>query len=51
MTGVFPVLFLGWKLLKRAKWLAPHEVDLVRHLAEIEDYTRSMFTCLDGQSP
>lgn len=41
MIGFFPVLFVGWKLLKRTKWLAPHEVDLVRDLAEIEDYTRT----------
>lgn len=40
MICVFPVLFIGWKLLKRTKWLAPHEVDLFRDLAEIEDYTR-----------
>lgn len=40
MIGVFPILFVSWKLLKQTKWLAPHEVDLVRDLAEIEDYTR-----------
>lgn len=40
MICVFPVLFISWKLLKRTKWLAPHEVDLFRDLAEIEDYTR-----------
>ncbi|MCJ1430468.1 hypothetical protein MMC29_008386 [Sticta canariensis] len=40
MICVFPVLLIGWKLLKRTKWLAPHEVELFRDLAEIEDYTR-----------
>jgi amino acid transporter len=38
--GVFPVLFVGWKLLKKTKWLKPHEVDLVTDLAEIEEYHR-----------
>ena len=41
MIGVFPVLFLGWKLLKRTKWLKPHEVDLQKDLDEIEEYTRN----------
>ena len=40
MIGVFPVLFVGWKLLKRTKWLKPHEVDLQKDLDEIEEYTR-----------
>ena len=41
MIGVFPVVFLGWKLLKRTKWLKPHEVDLQKDLDEIEEYTRN----------
>lgn len=40
MVGVFPVLFVAWKVLKRTKWLSPYEVDLIRDLAQIEDYTR-----------
>ena len=41
MIGVFPVLFIGWKLLKRTKWLKPEEVDLLKDLDEIEAYTRN----------
>lgn len=41
MIGVFPVLFIGWKLVKRTKWLKPDEVDLLRDLDEIEEYTRN----------
>jgi amino acid transporter len=39
--GVFPVLFVGWKFLKKTKFLKPHEVDLVTDLAEIEEYHRN----------
>lgn len=41
MIGVFPVLFLGWKLVKKTKWLKPHEVDLRKDLDEIEEYERN----------
>ena len=41
MTAVFPVLFVGWKLLKRTRWWKPEEVDLRRDVAEIEEYTRN----------
>ncbi|KAL2013958.1 hypothetical protein VTN00DRAFT_1483 [Thermoascus crustaceus] len=40
MIGVFPVLFVGWKVVKRTKWRRPEEVDLVKDVAEIEEYTR-----------
>ena len=40
MIGVFPILFVGWKLLKRTKWLKPEEVDLMKDVEEIEEYTR-----------
>lgn len=40
MIGVFPVLFLGWKLLKKTKFLKPEEVDLRGGVDEIEEYTR-----------
>ncbi len=40
MIGVFPVLFVGWKLLKRTKWMKPEEVDLMKDVDEIEEYTR-----------
>jgi amino acid transporter len=38
---LFPVLFIGWKLLKRTKFIKAHEVDLVTDLAEIEEYHRT----------
>ena len=41
MIGVFPTLFIGWKVLKKTKWLQPHEVDLLKDVEEIEDYTRN----------
>ena len=40
MIGVFPVLFLGWKVLKKTKFLKPEEVDLREGVDEIEEYTR-----------
>lgn len=41
MIGVFPIIFVGWKFIKRTKWLKPEQVDLIRDLDEIEEYTRS----------
>ena len=41
MIGVFPILFVGWKFLEKSKWLQPEEVDLLRDLDEIEEYTRN----------
>lgn len=41
MIGVFPVLFFSWKLLKRTRWLKPEEVDLLKDVAEIEEYTKN----------
>ncbi|KAL2359186.1 hypothetical protein RJZ56_007974 [Blastomyces dermatitidis] len=41
MIGICPVLFLGWKLIKKTKWLKPHEVDLFKDVAEIDEYTRN----------
>ncbi|OKP02368.1 General amino acid permease AGP2 [Penicillium subrubescens] len=40
MIGLFPVLYFGWKIFHRTKFLKPEEVDLVSGLAEIEEYTR-----------
>ena len=40
MIGVFPVVFVVWKLLKRTKFLKPEEVDLRQGVEEIEEYTR-----------
>ena len=41
MIGVFPVLFLFWKLYKKTKWLDPNEVDLLKDVDMIEEYTRN----------
>jgi amino acid transporter len=41
MIGLFPILFFGWKLIKKSKWRKPEEVDLKGELAEIDEYTRN----------
>ncbi|KAF2471983.1 uncharacterized protein BDR25DRAFT_259261 [Lindgomyces ingoldianus] len=41
MIFVFPVLFLGWKFIKRTKFMKPEEIDLYQDLEEIEEYTRN----------
>ena len=41
MIGIFPIVFVCWKLIKRTKWLRPDEVDLTKDLDEIEEYTRN----------
>lgn len=41
MIGVFPILFISWKLYKKTKWLKPHEVDLRKDLDDIEEYERT----------
>lgn len=38
MIGVCPVLFVGWKFLKRSKFQKPGDVDLLKNLDEIEEY-------------
>ena len=41
MIFVFPLLFVGWKVYRRTKWVGPHEADLRKDLDEVEEYTRS----------
>lgn len=41
MIFIFPVLFLGWKFVKKTKWKKAHEIDLREDLEEIEEYTRN----------
>ncbi|KAG4439808.1 hypothetical protein IFR05_004706 [Cadophora sp. M221] len=42
MIGVFPVIFVSWKIIKKTKWLKPHEVQLrTTEVDEIEEYTRN----------
>jgi amino acid transporter len=41
MIFVFPVIFIGWKLLKRTTWKRAEDIDLYQDLDEIEEYTRN----------
>jgi len=41
MIGVFPIMFFGWKLLHKTKWVKPEEADLKKDLDEIEEYERN----------
>lgn len=41
MIGVFPILFIGWKLIRRTKFKKPEDVDLKTGVAEIDEYTRN----------
>lgn len=41
MVGVAPLLFVCWKVVKRTKWLAPNEVDLVWDAPLIDAYEAS----------
>ncbi|KAI1647455.1 amino acid permease/ SLC12A domain-containing protein [Daldinia loculata] len=39
MVAVCPVLFIGWKLVHKTRHRRPYEVDLLRDVAAVEDYT------------
>ncbi|KAJ4407560.1 general amino acid permease agp2 [Didymella pomorum] len=41
MVFLFPIIFLGWKFVKKTKTVKPHDADLITDLAEIEEYTRN----------
>ena len=41
---VAPITFFGWKLIKKTKWLKPHEVDLVWDAPLIDAYEASFIT-------
>ena len=41
MVAVFPILYFGWKFMKKTKFRSPVEVDLYEDLEEIEEYTRN----------
>ncbi|KAL1604602.1 general amino acid permease agp2 [Nothophoma quercina] len=41
MVFLFPIIFLGWKFVKKTKTVKAHEADLITDLAEIEEYTRN----------
>lgn len=40
-------LYIFWKILKRAKWRKPEEVDLVTGLKEIEEHERDYYQMLE----
>ncbi|CAM1511011.1 Fc.00g085240.m01.CDS01 [Cosmosporella sp. VM-42] len=44
MQIVVPILFVGWKVIKRTHWLQPHEVDLVWERPIIDAYESSITT-------
>ncbi|KAI6080567.1 amino acid permease/ SLC12A domain-containing protein [Hypoxylon rubiginosum] len=39
MIGVCPILFVGWKLIHKTKFIRPQDVDLLKDVAAVEDYT------------
>jgi amino acid transporter len=41
MVFLFPIIFIGWKFIKKTKAVPAHEADLVTDLAEIEEYHRN----------
>lgn len=41
MVMLFPVLFVGWKIIHKTKLQKPHQVDLIKGLAEIDEYERN----------
>jgi hypothetical protein len=36
-----PILYLGWKIIKKTKFKSPLEVHLYQDLEEIEEYTKN----------
>lgn len=41
MIGVFPVLYFGFKFLRRTSIRKVEEIDIITGLEEIEEYTRN----------
>jgi amino acid permease len=41
MVFAFPVLFVGWKLWHKTKFHKPHEADLYKDKAAIDEYERN----------
>ena len=41
MIFICPVIFVGWKILKKTKWLKPTEVDVIGEREAIDEYQRS----------
>ncbi|GAB1740071.1 hypothetical protein NU219Hw_g4991t1 [Hortaea werneckii] len=43
MVGVAPILFISWKLIKRTKFVKPHEADLVWEKPIIDAYEETFY--------
>ncbi|KAL8693385.1 MAG: hypothetical protein Q9218_001777 [Villophora microphyllina] len=41
MIGVFPILYCGWKIVKRTKFIKAEDVDLHQDVEKIDEYTRN----------
>ncbi|KAL5363959.1 amino acid permease-domain-containing protein [Aspergillus floccosus] len=41
MIGVFPVIYIGWKLWHKTKFRSPEEIDITTGVEEIEEYQRN----------
>ncbi|KAK8168740.1 amino acid permease/ SLC12A domain-containing protein [Phyllosticta citrichinensis] len=41
MVGVFPLLYIGWKLFHKTRFIKSEDVDLFENLDEIEEYQRN----------
>ncbi|OTB02636.1 hypothetical protein M426DRAFT_13421 [Hypoxylon sp. CI-4A] len=39
MISVCPILFIGWKIIHKTSFRKPHDVDLLKDVAAVEDYT------------
>jgi hypothetical protein len=41
MVGVFPILFVGWKIIHKTRLYKPTEVDLLKDVDVIDEYQRN----------
>lgn len=41
MIGIFPLLYVLWKVIHKTKWVKSEEADLKKDLDEIEEYDRN----------
>ncbi|KAI5299805.1 hypothetical protein KEM55_001652 [Ascosphaera atra] len=39
--GAFPIVYFGWKFIRKTKILKPEEVDITTGVEEIDEYTRN----------
>jgi len=48
MIFIVPVLFVGWKFFKGTKFHRAKDIDLLKNLAEIEEYQRTFVPTKSG---